>query len=99
MSLIIGALIGIFLAFLPLMMAVYYKSPSVVIIINFFLCLIGLFTIGITTVIAFVIAAVDVGLKKTIFSILFAIFLCFMGLVLAAAEFTALAAMIGISMS
>lgn len=89
MSILIGSLIGLILAFFPLVMTIYYKTSSGIVICNLILCLLGFFTFGVCTFIAFIIGCIAIGLANTFKSILFALFLIVLSWVLIGAEIAA----------
>ncbi|ADG59993.1 hypothetical protein Acj9p093 [Acinetobacter phage Acj9] len=94
MSILFAALVGVFLAFFPLVMSVYYKASTGIIIACLILCIFGFITVGIMTVVAFIVAAVGIGFANTAKSILFAILLVVLSAFFFAAELTAFVAMV-----
>lgn len=88
MSILFAVAVSLFLSFFPTVMTVYYKSPSGVIIATAIFNIIGYFTFGIGTLIAFIIAVCALKFLETLKSILFAIFLLVISTVLFATEMT-----------
>lgn len=99
MSLIFAWLVGIFLAFFPLVMSTYYKTSTGIVITNCLLCIFGFFTAGITTLVAFIVAAVSIGGMNTLKSVMFAIFLIVLSGIFMAAELTAFATLFATTLS
>lgn len=94
MSILFAMLVGLFFSFFPVVMNVYYKSSSGVTLLNGLLCVIGFFSLGITTLIALIIAMISVGFVNSLKSILFAIVLAFISFMFIAAELTAFIALV-----
>lgn len=94
MSLIFAGLVGLFLAFFPLVMSAYYKASTGVIVATAILCVLGFISVGIATIIAFIVAAVGIGLGNTLKSLAFAVFLIILSVFLFAAELTAFIALV-----
>lgn len=96
MSLILAALVGLFLSFFPTVMAVYYKRSTGIILTSLILNLLGFVTMGLTTIIAFIVSAISIGLANTLKSIAFAVFLMFLVFIIGAGELAVIASMIGV---
>lgn len=95
MSLIFASIIGLFFVFFPMIMTFYYKASAGFKVTTSILCILSIFFAFIPTFVAFIIACIGIGLRNSIMSILFALFLIVLSFVLMAAELTAVIALIG----
>ena len=93
MSLIFAFVVTIFLSMFPTAMVMYYRAAGSMAVITLILNILGWFTFGIFTIISFIVAAIAIGFKKTLLSILFAIFLIVLSFALIGAEIVALVSM------
>ncbi|QQO96286.1 hypothetical protein CPT_Minot_083 [Acinetobacter phage Minot] len=95
MSLLLGSIIAIFLSLFPIVMAAYYKSSTAIMVAVVILNLLGFFTMGVTTFIAFIVAAISIGVMNTIKSIAFALFLLAIVAVAGVADLALIANIVG----
>lgn len=94
MSLIFGALVGLFLHFLPTMMCLYYRASALITVIVLVLNLLTLFTFGITWFLAFIFACIGIKFWEIVKSLLFAMFLLVLASIFAAAELSVIVGML-----
>lgn len=95
MSLLFGSVVALFLSLFPIVMTAYYKSSTAVMVAVVILNLLGFVTFGVTTFIAFIIAAISIGVMNTLKSIMFAVFLIFLTFVAGASEIALFASLLG----
>lgn len=94
MSLIFGALVGLFLHFLPTMMCLYYRASTLITVIVLVLNLFTMFTFGVSWFIAFIIACIGIKFWEIVKSLLFAVFLMVLTSIFAAAELSFIVSML-----
>lgn len=71
MSIIFGSLVLIFVAFLPAITCVYYRASILPVVLTLALCFISPSTIGLSWLIAMIVAVCTVGIWNSIKSISF----------------------------
>ena len=98
MSIILASLVSLYLYLMPTAMMLWYKQKGSTTIIVFLINFFGGWIFGAGWIVAFIIAAICIGIANTTKSLLFAAFLIIVTVVCAAAELATLAALIGVAL-
>ncbi|AWY10347.1 hypothetical protein Abraxas_086 [Acinetobacter phage Abraxas] len=95
MSLLFGSIVALFLSIFPIAMVVFYKSSTVITVLVVILNLLGFVTMGVTTFIAFIIAAISIGVMNTLKSIAFALVLLLIVAIAGVGDLAIIASLLG----